>query len=99
ASVPTAVEGGLLPILLADFEKATGTKTELIVAAKDVYELARNSGCDMILSHYGHKQAEAFVQEGFGEWPRTVFSNQSAIVGPPSDPAGIRGMGDAYEAF
>ena len=99
ASVPTAVEGGLLPVLLADFEKATGRKVDLIVGTKDVYGLAREGGCDLILSHYGHKQAEAFVTEGFGEFPRTVFSNQSAILGPPSDPAGIRGMEDAFEAF
>lgn len=99
ASVPTAVDGGLLPVLLADFEKSSGRKVELIVGTKDVYALAREGGCDLILSHYGHKQAEAFVQSGFGEFPRTVFSNQSAILGPLSDPAGIRGMGDAFEAF
>jgi tungstate transport system substrate-binding protein len=99
ASVPTAVEGGVLPVLIADFEKATGTKVDLTVATKNVYDLAREGGCDLILSHYGHKQAEAFVSGGFGEWPRTVFSNQSAIFGPASDPAGIRGMNDAYEAF
>jgi tungstate transport system substrate-binding protein len=99
ASVPTAVEGGLLPALLADFEKASGTKVELTVATKDVYDLAREGGCDLILSHYGHRQAEAFVAAGFGEWPRTVFSNQSAIFGPTSDPAGIRGVTDAFEAF
>lgn len=99
ASVPTAVEGGLLPVLLADFEKSSGRKVELIVGTKDVYGLAREGGCDLILSHYGHKQAETFVMEGFGEFPRTVFSNQSAILGPPSDPAGIRGVADAFAAF
>jgi tungstate transport system substrate-binding protein len=99
ASVPTAVEGGLLPILLADFEKASGRKVELTIATKDVYDTARAGGCDLILSHYGHKQAEAFVTSGFGEFPRTVFSNQSAIFGPPSDPAGIRGVTDAFDAF
>ena len=99
ASVPTAVEGGLLPILLADFEKVSGRKVDLTVASKDVYDAARAGECDLILSHYGHKQAEAFVTAGFGEFPRTVFSNQSAIIGPPSDPAGIRGVTDAFEAF
>jgi len=99
ASVPTAVEGGILPTLLADFEASHGAKVELTVATKDVYDLARNGQCDLILSHYGHKQAEAFVMDGFGEWPRTVFSNQTALLGPPSDPAGIRGVTDAVEAF
>jgi tungstate transport system substrate-binding protein len=99
ASVPTAVDGALLPTLIADFEKATGRKVDLTVAAKDVYEGARRGDYDLILSHYGHRQAEAFVTDGFGEFPRTVFSNQSAILGPPSDPAGIRGITDAVEAF
>jgi tungstate transport system substrate-binding protein len=36
---------------------------------------------------------------GFGEWPRTVFSNQMALLGPASDPAKIRGLDDAGEAF
>jgi tungstate transport system substrate-binding protein len=99
ASVPTAVDGGLLPALLADFETTSGRGVDLIVHTKDVYDLARAGACDLILSHYGHKQAEAFVMEGWGEWPRTVFSNQSAILGPPADPAGIRGMDDAIAAF
>ncbi len=99
ASVPTAVEGGILPTLLADFEAAHGTKVDVTVATKDVYDLARSGQCDLILSHYGHKQAEAFVMDGFGEWPRTVFSNQTALLGPPSDPAGVRGLTDATEAF
>jgi tungstate transport system substrate-binding protein len=99
ACVPTAVEGGLMPVLLADFEKRTGRKVELLVHTKDAYDLARAGGCDLILSHYGHRQAEQFVLDGLGEWPRTVFSNQTAIFGPPSDPAKIRGITDAVEAF
>jgi tungstate transport system substrate-binding protein len=98
-SVPTAVEGGLLPVLIDDFQKATGRTVELLVATKDVYDHARAGDCDLILSHYGHKQAEQFVMDGLGEWPRTVFSNQTAILGPPDDPAGIRGVTDAIEAF
>jgi tungstate transport system substrate-binding protein len=99
ASVPTAVEGGLLPVLFAEFEKMTGRKVDLTVATKDVYDHAREGACDLVLSHYGHKQAEQFVTDGLGEWPRTVFSNQSAILGPPDDPAKIRGVDDAVEAF
>jgi tungstate transport system substrate-binding protein len=37
--------------------------------------------------------------DGLGEWPRTIFSNQMAFVGPPGDPAGVRGLHDAGEAF
>jgi tungstate transport system substrate-binding protein len=99
ACVPTAVEGGLMPVLIEDFEKRTGRKVELRVHTKDAYDIARTGAADIVISHYGHKQAEQFVLDGLGEWPRTVFSNQTAIIGPPNDPAKIRGLGDAVEAF
>jgi tungstate transport system substrate-binding protein len=94
ASVPTAVEGNLLPELLKD----VSPRNE-IVSRPDVYEAARAGKADLVVSHYGHRDCEQFVLDGLGEWPRTVFSNQMALVGPPSDPAKIRGMADAAEAF
>jgi tungstate transport system substrate-binding protein len=94
ASVPTAVEGDLLPALLRDFP----TRVELS-AGPDVYAAARAGRADLVVSHYGHHDCEQFVLDGLGEWPRTVFSNQMALVGPPADPARIRGLTDAAEAF
>jgi tungstate transport system substrate-binding protein len=98
ASVPTAVEGNLLPTLIGDFEKQSKYKVEL-TAHNDVYALARGGFADVVVSHYGHRDAEAFVLAGAGEWPRTLFSNQMALVGPPSDPAKVRDLQDAGEAF
>jgi tungstate transport system substrate-binding protein len=97
-SVPTAVEGNLLPTLVAEFEKSAPYRVQL-AASDDVYTLAKGGHVDLAVSHYGHKDAEAFVMDGFGEWPRTLFSNQMALLGPPSDPANIRGLEDAGEAF
>nr|HEX4312413.1 hypothetical protein [Kofleriaceae bacterium] len=93
-SVPTAVEGDLLPKLLADFPTRTA-----LTASPDVYKLARSGQLDVIVSHYGHHDCEQFVLDGLGEWPRTVFSNQMAFVGPTSDPAKIRGLTDAADAL
>jgi tungstate transport system substrate-binding protein len=98
ASVPTAVEGNLLPTLIGEFEKAAPYRVEL-VSSDDVYKLAKSGKVDLAVSHYGHRDAESFVMDGFGEWPRTLFSNQMALLGPPSDPAGVRGLDDAGEAF
>jgi tungstate transport system substrate-binding protein len=98
ASVPTAVEGNLLPLLVADFEKQSAYKVELS-SNDDVYGLARSGLVDLAVSHYGHRNAEAFVMDGFGEWPRTLFSNQMALLGPASDAARVRGLQDAGEAF
>src|SRR5262245_2772707 len=98
ASVPTAVEGNILPALFAEFEKDAPFKTELL-SDSEPYALARAGRVDLAVSHYGHRDAEEFVLGGLGEWPRTLFSNQMALLGPPDDPAKIRGLDDAGEAF
>ena len=98
ASVKTAVEGNVLPELIAGFEKTSRYRVEL-TPGESVYTSAREGKADLVVSHYGHREAEDFVLDGLGEWPRTLFSNQMALVGPPSDPAGVRGLEDAGEAF
>jgi len=98
ASVPTAVEGDVLPALAKGFEATSSLAVEL-TATSDPYDRARRGEADLVVSHYGHRDAEKFVLEGLGEWPRTIFSNQMALLGPPSDPARIRGLEDAGEAF
>jgi tungstate transport system substrate-binding protein len=98
ASVKTAVEGTVLPALIARFEHSSPYRVRLVTGTQ-VYDLARNGQIDLVVSHYGHHDAEAFVLDGLGEWPRTIFSNQMALLGPPSDPASVRGLGDLGEAF
>ena len=98
ASVKTAVEGQVLPELIKQFERGRNLRVRLTTGTA-VYDLARAGKIDLIISHYGHHDAEAFVLDGNGEWPRTIFSNQMALVGPPSDPAGIRGLADVVLAF
>jgi tungstate transport system substrate-binding protein len=97
-SVPTAVEGALLPALVADFESTSGLQVELR-ASTELYALARRGEVDLAISHYGHRDAEQFVVDGFGEFPRTLFSNQMALFGPKDDPAKVRGLTDAAAAF
>src|SRR6185503_20957156 len=91
-------EGALLPELVADFQKRSGLTVELW-ATDDVYGQARAGKVDLAISHYGHRDAEQFVMDGFGEWPRTLFSNQMALLGPKNDPAKVRGLDDVAEAF
>ncbi len=94
ASVLTTVEGNLLPELVRTFVGRVE-----ISAGSDVYGAARAGNADLVISHYGHRDAEQFVLDGLGEFPRTICSNQLALLGPPSDPAKIRGLTDAGEAF
>jgi tungstate transport system substrate-binding protein len=98
ASVRTAVEGQLLPELIKRFEAASSYRVHL-AATTGVYDLARMGQADVVVSHYGHRDAEDFVLAGLGEWPRTFCSNQMALLGPPADPAKVRGLHDLTEAF
>jgi tungstate transport system substrate-binding protein len=98
-SVVTPIEGGLYGDLLPDFEHQTGYQVKLTAHSPDVYGPARAGKADLVVSHYGHKDAEAFVLDGFGSWPETVFFNPMALLGPPSDPSQIRGLTDVAEAF
>jgi tungstate transport system substrate-binding protein len=95
---PGVVRVGILPALIERFEH-TGALRVRLTAGTDVYDQARAGKVDVVVSHYGHRDAEAFVLDGCGEWPRMIFSNQMALVGPPSDPARVRGLGDAGVAF
>lgn len=88
----------LLNELLPVFRQQTGYRIDLQVT-EGVYELARKGLADLVIAHYGHAGTEAFMMEGLGRWPRMVFANQAAMLGPSADPAGIRGLGDAVEAF
>src|SRR5262245_45371054 len=98
AAVITPESSGLLRELLADFEKRTGNKVT-VDSRQDVFGLARDGKADLVIAHYGHGGTEDFCVEGLGLWPRPVFSNQAALIGPSSDPAQITGSRDAVEAF
>ena len=98
SSVVTPQDGGLYDDLLPDFERQTGYQVEL-TTGEDVYGPARNGQADVVLSHYGHEDAQTFVQDGLGQWPQTVFFNQHTLLGPPSDPARVQGLTDLVEAF
>ena len=67
-SVVTPQDGGLYDDLLPDFEQQTGYQVELTTEV-DVYGPARDGQADVVISHYGHTGAQAFVQDGFGQWP------------------------------
>jgi tungstate transport system substrate-binding protein len=98
SSVPTPQDGGLYDDLLPEFERQTGYQVELTTHS-DVYGPGRTGHADVLISHYGHRDTQAFVQDGFGRWPQVVFSNQLALLGVSEDPAEVRGLIDLVESF
>src|SRR5262249_28134277 len=98
ASVTTVADGGLLAPLLAAFGAKTG-QAVAVSMGEDIYERARAGEADLVLSHLGHREVQAFITEGLGEWPRAVLFNQTALLAHPADPADARGAADPVEAF
>ncbi len=94
-NVPADVVRPLLP----DFKKQTGQSAEIVYTGNDPFAVARQGKADLVISHYGHAGVEPFVTGGLGLWPHPVFANVYALVGPPSDPAHVRGLTDAVEAL
>jgi tungstate transport system substrate-binding protein len=85
--------------LLGDFAAQSGKRAEIVYTGNDPFAVAREANADLVISHYGHEGVEPFVTGGYGLWPRAVFANQIALLGPPSDPAHVRGLTDAAAAF
>lgn len=98
ATVPSPEETGLLRELLPDFERESGYRV-VVYSGEDVHDVARAGKADLVISHYGHSGTEMFMAQGLGLWPRAVFANQIAFIGPAGDPAQIRGLQDAGAAF
>jgi tungstate transport system substrate-binding protein len=85
--------------LLTKFQAESGLAATIVYTGRDPFSVAREGKADLVISHYGHEGVEDFVLGGFGLWPRAVFANQIALLGPASDPAKVRGLTDPVEAF
>ena len=89
----------VLQPMLPDFFAASGVRATIVYTGNDPFAVARDGKADLVVAHYGHEGVEPFVAGGFGLWPHPVFANQVALLGPPADPAHVRGLTDATEAF
>jgi len=88
----------LLDSLIATFEAESGYRV-IMQITEGVFDLAREGKVDLVIAHYGHPGTEPFMTDGLGHWPHMVFANQAVLIGPSSDPAGIRGLTDAAAAI
>ncbi|MFP4346763.1 MAG: substrate-binding domain-containing protein [Desulfococcaceae bacterium] len=90
---------GLLDVLLPELKKDTGIEVKVI--AKGTGAAIRDGmdgNVDVIFVHAKDRE-EKFVEEGYGTRRYAVMHNDFIIVGPKSDPAGIKGMTDAVKAL
>lgn len=99
-STTTSTENsGLLQYLLPVFEAKTNTKVHVIsVGTGKALEMAKNGDVDVTLVH-ARPSEDKFVAEGHGVNRRDVMYNDFIIVGPVSDPAGVKGSRDVLKAM
>jgi tungstate transport system substrate-binding protein len=99
ASTTSTENSGLFGELLPKFRKETGIEVRVVaVGTGQAIKLAENGDADVLFVH--HKPSEEkFVADGFGVERHAVMYNDYVIVGPVSDPAGIKGSKDVADAF
>jgi len=92
ASTTSTQNSGLLDAILPVFTQTTGIDVRVVaVGTGQALRIARNGDADVLLVH--HRASEdAFVAEGYGLARRDVMYNDFVLVGPASDPAGLRGL-------
>jgi tungstate transport system substrate-binding protein len=92
ATTTSTQDSGLLDDLLPRFEKATGLKVKTIaVGSGEALAMGRRSDADVLLVHSKAAEDE-YMAQGFGSLRLDVMYNDFVLVGPPSDPAGVRGL-------
>jgi tungstate transport system substrate-binding protein len=93
------IDAGIVDVLETDFEKETGIRVRHVGSGTGAaLNLARNGQIDLVIVH-AKSLEEKFVAEGFGTQRIDLMYNDFVIVGPPSDPAGIKGMNLAADAL
>jgi tungstate transport system substrate-binding protein len=91
-------DSGLLDALLPAFKKRTGIDVGVVsVGTGMALKLAEKGEADVVITHDKAKE-EAFIAAGQALGRRVFTTSDFVIVGPPDDPAGIKGL-DAVSAF
>jgi tungstate transport system substrate-binding protein len=99
ATTTSTQDAGLLDVILPDFNQKYGAETEVIaVGTGQAMTLGENGDADVLLVH-ARSREDAFVEAGFGVNRQEVMYNDFVLLGPPSDPAGIKGMTDVAAAL
>ena len=99
ATTTSTADSGLLDYLLPDFEKKFGAKVDVVaVGTGQALEIGGKGDADVLLVH-SRKGEDQFVKDGNAKQRFDVMYNDFILVGPKEDPAKIKGMAAAKDAF
>lgn len=99
ATTTSTQDSGLLDEWLPMFEKDNPYSVKVIaVGSGEAMKMGREGECDVMLVHSPAAEEE-MVAEGYAVDRNAVMHNNFIVVGPASDPAGIKNATTAVEAF
>jgi tungstate transport system substrate-binding protein len=91
ASTTSTLDSGLFGYLLPIFKARTGIDVKVIAQGTgQALDTARRGDADVVFVH-AKPQEEKFVADGFGVKRFDVMYNDFVLIGPKSDPAGVKG--------
>ena len=91
ASTTSTEQSGLFPHLLPAFKAATGIDVRVVaVGTGQALDMGRRGDADLLFVH-DRVAEDKFVAEGFGLKRSDVMYNDFVLIGPASDPAGVKG--------
>ncbi|QWG14301.1 substrate-binding domain-containing protein [Bradyrhizobium sediminis] len=94
ASTTSTQDSGLFGHLLPIFKAKSGIEVKVIAQGTgQALDTARRGDADVVFVH-AKSQEEKFIADGFGVKRFDVMYNDFVLIGPKSDPAGIKGTKD-----
>ncbi len=99
ATTTSTQDTGLLDVLVPVFEKDSGYNVKVIaVGTGQALAMGERGDADVMLVHAPSSEKKV-VDEGVGLDRRLVMHNDFVLLGPSSDPAGVKGTTLATDAF
>jgi tungstate transport system substrate-binding protein len=99
ASTTSTQDSGLFEYLLPLYKKQTGVDVKVVAQGTgQALDTGRRGDADVVFVHARSEELK-FVAEGQGVKRHPVMYNDFVLIGPKSDPAGIKGMKDVGTAF
>ncbi len=99
ATTTSTQDSGLLDELIPAFESRSGwTVKTIAVGSGKALALAERGEADLVLAH-SEKAEREFMDRGGGTARWRLMYNDFVLLGPPADPAGVRGRESVLEAL
>lgn len=92
------IDAGIVPALVEAYKKTGTTVTFEGAGTGATLEKAKTGNFDIVMVH-ARSLEDKFIADGFGVDRRDIMYNDFVILGPASDPAGIKGMKSAPAAL